>query len=129
MGAEGVVVVVARGDGGELFEEIVVGEAVVGGVEVFVRERQLGEGEVAVLKDIEDTLGDVFGVGAFAIEKGDAEAVGFVFHLSGTVVALDKDAEFLLFVVSPPRVVLAGEHFGGVLAVIVNDFMTDDEGK
>ena len=39
MGAEGVVVVVARGDGGELFEEIVVGDAVVGGVEVIVRER------------------------------------------------------------------------------------------
>ena len=81
------------------------------------------------MKDVEDTLSDVFGVGAFAIEKGDAEAVGFVFHLSGTVVALDKDAEFLLFVVSPPGGVLAGEHFGGVLAVIVNDFMTDDEGQ
>ena len=130
VGAERVVVVVARGDRVDLIHKVVRRHLVVGCIEIGGVEHQLVEGEIAVLQHIEYALGDILGVRAGQVEHLQAQAVGLALHLARAVVVFDKVTHLLRLGLYVIAVALASrDFFETVLAQVVDNLVADDEGQ
>ena len=125
VGAEGVVIVVAWGDGRHLVQEITVGQFVVRTVEQLPRYLHLPERLVGKLQHVEYPLAHPLVVRAVDVEEGQPQAVGFVLHLARAVVVAQEMLHLLLG--RTGTLPVARHLLPRVFAVVVYYFVTYDE--